>query len=502
MRNFSVDPSFDNPKRLTFSPSTGILAWIAVLAVAVGLLAGFLVGKDLGTMITIAVPLALVAVVAVIIQPEWGLLLLVVVSYTRLSDIATHFYNAPSLAKPLLALLGFVILVRWVAYHEEPKDWLRSAVLIGAYGLVVFASLLYAADLTRAENTLSDFLKDGAITVIVVMMLQRGESLRRVIWALLASGLFLGSISVAQYLTGSFSNTYWGFGQANLQNIAGANEGFRIGGPIGDPNYFAQILVVLVPLAMNRMMQEKNRWLRLLAAATLGICILTIFFTFSRGGFLSLMVVLISMFLYRPPKIWQILLLLILVVFVVNMLPDQFAARLSTLTDLIPGQVQVQGDVSFQGRASEATVAWMMFLDHPFLGVGASNYPVYYLQYSRRLGLDPRLEQREPHDLYLEVLSEMGLSGFLVFLLILWTIFQGLGKARSDLEAADEKDYGSMVAAILIGMIGYLTSAIFIHGAYPRYFWLLAGIAMATPNVVRTILAERTPVEVIHRDAF
>jgi putative inorganic carbon (hco3(-)) transporter len=489
----------ENPKRLTFSPSTGILAWIAVAAIAAGILIGFLVGKGIGLMITIAIPVAILAVLVIIAQPEWGLLILVLVTYTRVSDIATHFYSAPSLAKPLLALLGFVILMRWVVFREKPKDWVPSAVLIGAYGLVVFCSLLYAADLSRAENTLSDYLKDGVITVIVVMMLQRGESLRRVIWALLGAGIFLGSISVMQFLTNTFSNTYWGFGQANIQNIAGVSEGYRIGGPIGDPNYFAQIMVVLVPLALDRMVMEKNRWLRALAAGALVISVLTIFFTFSRGGFLSLLVVLIAMFLYRPLKMRQLLLLLVGGVLLMNVVPDAFISRLSTLTELIPGQVQVRKDVSFQGRASEATVAWMMFMDHPFLGVGASNYPVYYLQYSRRLGLDPRLEMREPHDLYLEVLSETGLSGFLVFLLIVWTVFQGLSKARSDLQAIDEKNYASLVAAFSIGMLGYLTSAIFIHGAYPRYFWLLVGIAMAIPQVARSIVAER-PVEVIHRD--
>jgi putative inorganic carbon (hco3(-)) transporter len=319
-----------------------------------------------------------------------------------------------------------------------------------------------------------------------------------VVWTLVAAGLFLGAVSVFQYLTGTFANAYGGFAQANVQNIAGASEGYRIGGPIGDPNFFAQIMVVLVPLAMDRMIREKNRWLRLIAAAALVICILTIVFTFSRGGFLALLVVLVGMMLYHPPKMRQILLMLVVGAVALNLIPDQFTSRLQTLTNLIPGQVQVQNDVSFQGRASEATVAWMMFLDHPFLGVGASNYPVYYLKYSRVVGLDPRLEEREPHDLYLEVLSELGLAGLIVFLLILWNVVQALMAARNDLADVEEKGYASMVTAILIGFLGYLTAAIFVHGAYPRYFWLLVGIGMAVPQVARTILQERAA-EVRHR---
>jgi putative inorganic carbon (hco3(-)) transporter len=484
--------------RVTLPSLTSILPWMALLAIAAGILIGVLVGKDYGLMFTIAVPLGVIAVLVIITNPEWGLIILVVTSYTRLSDIATHFYSAPSIAKPLLVLLGLVILIRWTVYGEAPRSWQQSAVLIGAYGLVIFCSLLYATDPGRAENAVSDFLKDGIITVIIVMMLQKGESLRRVVWALIATGLFLGAISVAQYLTGTFPNNYWGFAQANIQNITGTNEGYRIGGPIGDPNFFAQIMVVLVPLAMDRMNREKNRLLRLIAAVALGISVLTIFFTFSRGGFLALLVVLVAMLLYQPPKMRQILILLLLGTVLINLVPDQFTSRLQTLTNLLPGQVQVQSDVSFQGRASEATVAWMMFLDHPFLGVGASNYPVYYLQYSRILGLDPRLEQREPHDLYLEVLSELGICGMIVFLLILWNVFQGLSAARSDLDDLDELGYSSLITALMVGFIGYLTAAIFIHGAYPRYFWLLVGISMAVPQIARNILQQRAA-EVLHR---
>ena len=45
-----------------------------------------------------------------------------------------------------------------------------------------------------------------------------------------------------------------------------------------------------------------------------------------------------------------------------------------------------------------------MFGDYPIFGVGPGNYPLHYLDYSQEIGLDPRLEQREAHSLYLEAL--------------------------------------------------------------------------------------------------
>ena len=42
-----------------------------------------------------------------------------------------------------------------------------------------------------------------------------------------------------------------------------------------------------------------------------------------------------------------------------------------------------------------------------------------------------------------------------------------------------------MVNALLIGYVGYMTTSIFLHAAYPRFFWVLTGIALATLNVMK-----------------
>jgi hypothetical protein len=42
-----------------------------------------------------------------------------------------------------------------------------------------------------------------------------------------------------------------------------------------------------------------------------------------------------------------------------------------------------------------------------------------------------------------------------------------------------------MVAAYAFGFAGYLMAALFIHNAYPRNFWVLAGIAFSIPRMVQ-----------------
>ena len=478
-------------------PKTTRVSWLslgfAALAALTGAGTALAVSSFLGPVASAAAVLGLIVAALTIMRPDLGLLAFIFITYTRLSDVAIEYHGAPSIAKPFVALLALAILVRWVLYQEQPKGWLRPAVLMGIYGMVIFTSLLYASDFWMAREALSDFVKDAIITVIVVILLQNIANLRRAIWVLLLAGIFMGTISVYQYMTGAWDNTFWGFGQAPVLNLIGTTEGARLGGPIGDPNFYAQIMLVIVPLAMLRAAAEKSMPLRLLALWAFGVCILTAVFTYSRGAFVALLVMLVAIVIYRPPRPVEIGILLLAGVALLRFVPDTYMTRILSVADLFSGQSDVRSEVSFRGRASELLVGMYMFADHPVLGVGVGNYPTLYQQYSRQIGYDPRTEAREPHNLYLEVASENGMAGLLIFGAILWSVFSSLQNARTAFRDAGLHTEADMVASLSIAMTGYLSAAFFIHGAYPRFFYLLIGIALSLPQIVQNTLAHDAP---------
>ncbi len=458
-----------------------------LLAIGTGIATGMLVAASSSPLVLIAAAVGLVAVFATIKQIELGLLALVFMTWTRLSDIAIKYHSAPSLAQWFFVLLMALILIRWLLYGERPQGWVRVAALIGGYGMIGMASLFFAADFARGQAWLVDYAKDGAIAVIVALLITRAETLRRVIWALLIAGLFLGTITVFQYLTGTFTNNYGGFAQATIENIVGETNNYRIAGPVGDPNYYAQILLVLAPLALDRALGESSRWLRLLAIWALIVCALAVVFTFSRGGFLALAAVVAIRLAVRPPNLPTLLIIGMLGVALFSLLPANYTTRLEAVLDFLPGSTQdPRGpEVALRGRTSAFMVSIMMFADHPILGVGKMNYPVNYQRYSQVLGIDPRTREQEPHNLYLEVLSETGLVGLVVFSALLYLMFRGMFQARSMLIDAQLQSYADMLAALMLGITGYLIASLFLHAAYPRYFWLLVGIALAAPEFAK-----------------
>ena len=420
---------------------------------------------------------------------EWCLLLLIFLTYTRFSDVLIHSHGLPSIAQPLVLLLLAVVAFRGLVAKSKGvrtpfgATWITASILLGSYGLVRFASLLYVADFAPAQEALGDYVKDAIIAVIVVLVLQRGAMLRRAIWALLVAGIFMGTISTIQFLTGSFDNTFWGFGQAQVQHIIGTTEDFRIGGPIGEPNFYSQILLPLVALAFERMCNGRTLTRRVLAGWAFVVCLLAIVFSFSRGALVGLAAMIGMMMLLRPPRPQELLLALLLFLPILPFVPTQYIERVTTLVDVVPGMNNdPRSEVSFRGRTSELIAGLMMFRDHPILGVGVNNYPIHYQDYARRIGLETRRQPRAPHSLYLEVLAELGFFGVLTFGALLWHLFHGIYLARKRFRRYRLLEYANLTTAVGVGLIGYLSAALFLHAAYPRFLWLLVGIGLAIPQ--------------------
>ena len=469
-----------------------------LVSAVIGIFSGFLIFKLENPLLAIAGAVALIFAIISFTNLEFGLIVLVFMVYTRSSDVLMKFHHFPSIAKPYITLLIVAILVKWITEKQISEGWSRAAILVGAYGLVIFSSLLYAADFEYALTAALRFLKDGIIAVIITILIRNGKILQGVIWALLLAGIFVGTISTYQGLSGNSSNTFGGFGQIGYQNIVSETEGTRLSGPVGDPNFYAQSMIVLIPIALSRFLKEKRWFLKALAGWAFLVTTLAVIFSYSRGAAVAIGIMALFGMLYSPPRLTDVLIGILLIVIIVTFIPNPYIERLATIPDILGGKRGVLGDVSYRGRASEVIAAWLMFVDHPIFGVGVENYPVFYQSYSRKLGLDSRIEERQAHNLYLQIAAETGLAGILVFGWLLVSMMKGMLSAIKDLKDAGIMWYSDLILSFASGVVGYLAAALFIHGAYPRYFWLLVGVSLAIPRVAKDILKNNTQKQDLH----
>ena len=420
-------------------------------------------------------------------HPEWSLLLLVFLVYTRFSDIMIKFHGTPSIVQPYIVLLVFIILARKLLFGKDPKSWKPITIFVVVYALLGLSSLLYAIDTNRVQNVLIDFAKDGIIAIAVVILLQQAITLRHVVWTLLAAGIFVGSLVVFQQLTGTFENNYWGFAQAPYMAIAGGTRDYRLGGQFGHPNAFSRFMLALVPIALDRLWSEQKRLLRILAGWAAAVCILSVLFSFSRGAFLGMALILTITFIRRRPSPIALLVTIVMGAFLLQYVPARYTERIETLLFFLPGsETQIEEEGSFRGRLSVQLAGWMMFTEHPFTGVGLDNFTPNYPEYSRRIGLDRSLYvQATPHNLYIQIASEQGLLGLAWFGILTWFVFRSLNRARKDFAAAGMDDYAGMVLAISLGIASLYITGVFAHMTRARFYWLYWAIAFATPYIAQ-----------------
>lgn len=169
-------------------------------------------------------------------------------------------------------------------------------------------------------------------------------------------------------------------------------------------------------------------------------------------------------------------------------LPDSVTKRFLTIEQILPSRdAPLRLDSSFEERKLFMRVAWVMFGANPVMGVGAANYTARYDDYVDLTASAARQYEDQPdlyfpHNLYLEVAAETGLVGLVMLIAILVAAWSASGDA---MRPGLDPRLRTAAMAFRIALIGYLVSGIFLHFAFPRYFFLLLAFAATLQRLSR-----------------
>ena len=135
-----------------------------------------------------------------------------------------------------------------------------------------------------------------------------------------------------------------------------------------------------------------------------------------------------------------------------------------------------------------------MFADHPVLGVGPNMYPQHYNEYARVAGGRVRDGTREAHSLPLHIAAENGILGLGALGAVIWVSVRDLLRARRRLARGGPRDLERLVTGVLIAVLIYLATSLFLHGSYIRYLWFLLALGAVAARLPVGEAAPRTQV--------
>ncbi len=462
---------------------------VAILAIAACAAIGATAAER--PVIVIAGLVALLLGLAALIRPEVATLVVIFLLYSNAAVIAVTRFGAPVFVGAIVPMILVVPLGYELLIRRRPIIITPAFPWIALFLLVQILGTLFARDMIAATDELVTFLLEGiGLYLLVVNVVRSPSALRNAVWALIAVGAFLGALSVFQVITGTYSNDYLGFAQNDATNDVGqAVSGLnRLAGPIGEKNRYAQVMLMLVPLALFQGWTERGRLLKLAAFGAAVLISAAVILTFSRGGAVGFALVIVIMTALRYIKPIQLFVVLVLAGSLLIAVP-QYADRLTSLSaivDAVTGGDASNADTSILSRATENLAALSVFADHPIIGVGPGQFSSYYQQYADDIAIAVRTTDRQAHNLYLATAADTGILGLVCFLMVLFTTLWELAKARRKW-LGKRTDLANMATAFSLSVVTYMTTGLFLHLSYERYFWLIMALAGATAAIALAV---------------
>ncbi len=442
-----------------------------VVAVSVAVIAGCLT-YFVHPLVIPGVVLLVVLAAMVLYQPEMGAVV------TLLVCPFLSFTLHPTLY--LSCILG-VTAIGYLSKLICGRRTFRFGLLEGMVGffvlLVLFGGFFTLGGKTSLRSALMySFLIAGGFFLILNLARTR-VWLRRCAIALGTSATLVSAVGIAQYLLG-YAESRW-LDQKLFAEIAG-----RVTSVFNNPNMLAVFLVLILPLLFGFIITQK----RLFSGFFLTLCasgaVACLILTWSRGAWLGVLFSLGVMLLLISNKTLSTILIAALPVCVGATYLSPYLTG-SSLIDNIAGRfasIGSLGDSSTLYRVYTWQGVGNMIRDHLIGGIGVGEsafgevYPLYALS-----GIETVMHS---HSLYLEILSELGVVGLIVFLISMFLFVQ---LCLGALKKMPDRRMRVMVIAGLCATLGALLMGgadyIWYNYSICFLFWAVIGLTAAYVRV-------------------
>ncbi|MCU1307855.1 MAG: hypothetical protein JWN45_2550, partial [Acidobacteriaceae bacterium] len=294
----------------------------------------------------------------------------------------------------------------------------------------------------------------------------------RIIQILLVSTVCVALFGFYQELDGSYTDFYFRLYpmQADvLEPWVGRVTSFMF-----HFNSLAGYLNLVIPFSIGSMVLARSRWTRWLGLICFATGTAALLLTQSRGGLIayggSLLVSILCLVQKRGMRIG----ILVAIAVTVALSAPMLATYFERLRDV--------DEFTELSRLAIWASAASMFLARPILGVGFGTYSISSLVYVP----EPIGGQLHAHNLYLQLLAETGIVGFLAFFVVVGSIVFRAIKLIKDpdplFRIVGVGVCGAVTATLIHGMVDFLFN---VSPQFGTLFWLVLALSVAASQNFR-----------------
>lgn len=346
----------------------------------------------------------------------------------------------------------------------------REVNMVLLMGLAAFLSIPMAIDPAEAWEEFTELVIKTVLIFVVIANVVRTEWRMRLLWFLIIGvSIYLSVNVISDYQAGVFKI---GDAEQNTQRVMGAIKGL-----FDNSNDLALHLVTVIPITFVLGIEKKGLIRKLIYFPITLLMVAAVIITFSRGGFLGLiaMVLVLARKLSRRNKSLALATLVLGVIFFLAVAPASYSGRLATIFD---SASDITGSSSQRTQVLKRSI--LVALRYPLFGVGIGNFHHKSFQ---ELGT---------HNAYTQVAAETGIAAMVCYIIFLVHPLRKLRMMEREMfERNETSRYYYLAIGLQASLVGYMVASFFAAVAYQWYVYYLVGYAIALRRIYYLEQAEK-----------
>lgn len=299
---------------------------------------------------------------------------------------------------------------------------------------------------------------------VVINTIENEKQFKFILYIFSIAAVITAFYGLYQYMFGDLYSQAW-LDKEMFEDIK-----MRVYSTFENPNVYGEYLILAIPIIAGLLWTEKGIFKKLFWLGSLGVTMLALALTFSRGCWLGIILAIGLLAIMIDRRF--ILLGIVALLFLPFVLPESIINRFLSIGNM--------GDSSTSYRVYIWMGTLAMLADYWFsgIGLGITSFNTIYPIYSYN-----DISAPHSHNLYLQLVVEFGIVGLIVFLGMLYNFYK-----ETIISICKKKNI--LTSSLIAGVSGFMLQSMFDHTWYNYrvvlIFWIIIAFGLVSTKVSKS----------------